>query len=84
MVLEKDEDDHLDRSHVKNEGVLVRVKEQRNILREIGKRKDNRIGLILRRHCLLQQVIEVEIKGAIEVTGRRARRCRKLLDDLNP
>jgi hypothetical protein len=34
--------------------------------------------------CLLQQVIEGEIKGGIEVTGRRGRRRRKLLDDLNP
>jgi len=27
-------------------------------------------------------VIEGRIKGGIEVTGRRGRRCRKLLDDL--
>jgi len=36
----------------------------------------------LRRNCLLQQVIEGKIKGRIEVTGRRGRRRRKLLDDL--
>jgi hypothetical protein len=36
----------------------------------------------LRRNCLLQQVIEGKIKGGIEVTGRRGRRPRKLLDDL--
>jgi len=36
----------------------------------------------LRRNCLLQKVIEGKIKGVIEVTGRRGRRCRKLLDDL--
>jgi hypothetical protein len=36
----------------------------------------------LRRNCLLQQVIEGKIKGEIGVTGRRGRRCRKLLDDL--
>jgi hypothetical protein len=36
----------------------------------------------LRRNCLLQQVIKGKIKGWIEVTGRRERRCRKLLDDL--
>jgi hypothetical protein len=34
------------------------------------------------RNCLLQQVIEGKIKGGIEVTGRRGRRRRKLLDDL--
>ena len=36
----------------------------------------------MRRNCLLQQVIEGNIKGGIEVTGGRGRRCRKLLDDL--
>jgi hypothetical protein len=36
----------------------------------------------LRRKCLLRQVIEGKIKGGIEVTGRRGRRRRKLLDDL--
>jgi hypothetical protein len=38
--------------------------------------------VILRRNCLLQQVIEGKIKGGIEVTGRRGRRSIKLLDDL--
>jgi hypothetical protein len=68
--------------HVRNEEVLLRVKEQRNILHEISKRKANWIGHILRRNCILQQVIEGKIKGGIEVTGRRGRRRRKLLDDL--
>jgi hypothetical protein len=36
----------------------------------------------LRRNCLLRQVIEGKLKGGIEVTGRRGRRRRKLLDDL--
>jgi hypothetical protein len=65
---------------VRNE-VLHRVKELRNILHEISKRKANWIGHILRRNCLLQRVIEGKIKGGIEVTGRRGRRRRKLLDD---
>jgi len=43
--------------HVKNEEVLLRVKEQRNILDEISKRKANWIGHILRRNYLLQRVI---------------------------
>jgi hypothetical protein len=68
--------------HVRNEGVLLRIKEQRNILHEISKWKANWIGHILHRNCLLQQVIEGKIKGGIEVTGRRGRRRRKLLDDL--
>jgi hypothetical protein len=67
--------------HVRNEEVLLRVKEQRNILREISKRKANLICHILRRNCLLRQVIEEKIKGGIEVTGRRRRR-RKLLNEL--
>jgi len=68
--------------HVRNEEVLLGVKEQRNILHEINKRKANWIGHILCRNCLLQRVIEGKIKGGIEVTGRRGRRRRKLLDDL--
>ena len=68
--------------HVRNEKVLLRVKEQRNILHEINKRKANWIGHILRRNCLLQRVIEGKIGVGVEVTGRRGRRCRKLLDDL--
>ena len=70
--------------HVRNEEVLLSIKEQRNILHEIRKRKANWIGHILRRYCLLQRVIEGKIKGGIEVTGRRGRKRRKLLDDLNP
>jgi hypothetical protein len=46
------------------------------------KRKANWIGHILRRNCLLQRVIEGKIKEGIEVTGRRRRKRRKLLDDL--
>ena len=67
---------------MRNEEVLLRVNEQRNILHEISKRKDNWMGHILRRNCLLQRVIEGKTKGEIEVTGRRGRRRRKLLDDL--
>jgi hypothetical protein len=68
--------------HVRNEEVLLRVKEQRNIVHEVSKRKANWIGHILLRNCLLQHVIEVKIKAGIEVTGRRGRSRRKLLDDL--
>ena len=68
--------------HVRNEEVLLRVKEQRNILHEIRKRKANWIGHILRRNCHLERVIEGKIQGGIEVTGRQGRRRTKLLDDL--
>jgi hypothetical protein len=67
---------------VRNEDLLFRVKEQRNILHEIRKRKANWIGHILGRNCLLQRVVEEKIKEGLEVTGRRGRRRRKLLDDL--
>jgi len=66
--------------HVRNE-VLLLVKEQRNILHEIIRRKANWVGHILRRNCLLQRVIEGKIKVGIEVTGKRGRRRRNLLDD---
>ena len=64
--------------HVRNEDMLLRVNEQRNILHEIRKRKANWIGHILRQNCLLKQVIEGKIKKEIEVTIRH----KKLLDDL--
>ena len=49
--------------HVRNEDVLLRVKEQKNILHEIHKQKANWIGHILRRNCLLQRVTEGKIQG---------------------
>jgi hypothetical protein len=67
--------------HVRNEDVLLRVKEQKNILHEIRKLKANWIGHILRRNCILQRVTEGKIQGGIELTGRQGRRRRKLLDD---
>jgi hypothetical protein len=68
--------------HVRNKDILLRFKEQRNILHEIRKRKENWIGQILCRNGLLQRVTERKIQGGIEVTGRQGRRRRKLLDDL--
>jgi hypothetical protein len=67
--------------HVRNEEVLFRVSEQRNILHEIRKWKANWIGHILRRNCLLKQAIEGKIQGQIEVTRRQGRKRKKLLDD---
>jgi hypothetical protein len=50
---------------VRNEEVLHRVKEERNVLhtRTIGRRKANWIGHILRRNCLLKHVIEGKLEG---------------------
>ena len=67
---------------MRDEEVLLRVKEQRNVLHGIRKRKVNWVGHILRRNCLLKQVTEGKKKGEIEVTRRRGRRRKKLLDDL--
>ena len=55
----------------RHEEVLLRVNEQRNILHEIIKRKANWIGHILRRNCLLKQIIEGKIKGEMEVARRK-------------
>ena len=68
--------------HVRKEDVLLRVKEQTNIIHERSKRKDNWIGHILHRNCLLHRVNDGKIKGERGVTGRRGRRRRKLLADL--
>ena len=68
--------------HVRNEEVLLRVNEQRNVLHEIRKRKANWIGHVLRRNCFVKHIIEGKIKGQIKVTRRRGRRRKKLLDDL--
>jgi hypothetical protein len=57
--------------HVRNEEVLLRVNYQRNILHDIRKRMANWIGRILRRNCLVKQIIERKIKEQIEVTRRR-------------
>jgi hypothetical protein len=67
--------------HVRNGEVLLRVNEQKNILHKIRKRKVTWIGHILRRNCLLQLVIDRKINGEMEMTRRRGRRRKKLLDD---
>jgi hypothetical protein len=68
--------------HVRNEEVLLRVMEQRNILHEIRERKANWIGHILCRNCHLTTGYGMKYKWGIEVTGRRGRRRRKPLDYL--
>jgi hypothetical protein len=65
-----------------NDEVLQRIKEERNILQTIKSRKANWIGHIFRRYSLLKHVIEGKIEGRMEVTGRRGRRRKQLVDDL--
>jgi hypothetical protein len=66
---------------VRNEEVLHRVKEDRNILHTIQKRKANWIGHIVRSNCLLKHVIERKIEERTEVVGRRETRRKQQLDD---
>ena len=62
---------------------LHRVKEKKNIVNTITRRKTKLIGHILLRNCLLRYVIEGKIRGLTEVAGRRIERRKQLLDDLN-
>jgi hypothetical protein len=59
--------------HVRYEEVLHTVKEERNILHTLNRRKANCIGHILHRNCLLKHVIEGRLQGRIEVMGRQER-----------
>jgi len=67
---------------VKNKEVLQMVKEDKNILRTVRRRKANWIGHSLGRNCLLKHVIGEKIEGRREVKRRRGRRRNRLLDDL--
>jgi hypothetical protein len=67
---------------VRNKEVSQRVKEERNVLHTIKTNKANWIGHTVHRNCLPEHVIEGQIDGRIEVTVRRGRRSKQLLDDL--
>jgi len=66
---------------VRNEEILRRVKEYRNILYTIQKMA-SWIGYILRKNCLLQDVSEQEVDGRIEGTKIRRKRRKSLLADV--
>jgi hypothetical protein len=51
------------------------------ILHAIKRKKTNWIVNILRKDCLIKHVIEGKIEGSLEMTGRRRRRSKQLLDD---
>jgi hypothetical protein len=63
---------------VKNEEILQRVQEERNILQTIKRREANWIGHILSRNCLVKHVLEGEVK----VASRQGRRSKLLLCDI--
>jgi len=67
---------------VRNEEVLQRVKEERNILQTTKRRKYNWICHILRRKCLLKYVLEGKMESSITVAEGRKGRYKQLLDDL--
>ena len=62
---------------------LQRVKEERNILHTLSRRKANWIGHIFRRNCLLKYIVGGKIEGRAEVAERRGRRRKQVLDELN-
>jgi hypothetical protein len=55
---------------VRTERALRRVKEERNILHTIKRRKANWIGHTLRTNCL-KHIMEGKLEGRLEMTGRR-------------
>ena len=63
---------------MRNDEVLQSVKEERNIVQTIKRRKAKWIGHILRRNCLLKHVIE----GKIQRRGRGGRIRKQLLNGL--
>jgi hypothetical protein len=66
---------------VKNDEVLQRVKEDRNILQTRKEWKAKWIFHILLRKCLLKHVTEGKIEGWIKVTAREGKRDKQLLND---
>jgi hypothetical protein len=64
---------------VRNEEILNTVKEEKNTLYKIKRRKINWIGHILSRNSLLKHAIEGKSEGGIDVTGRQHK---QLLDDV--
>jgi hypothetical protein len=67
---------------VRNEEVSQRGKGERSIIHRVKRRNANWIGRILRRNCLLKHVVDGEIKGRLEVAGRRGTGRKQQLDDL--
>jgi hypothetical protein len=61
--------------------VLHRIGEDSNIQHNNEKKQTNCICQSLRGDDLLKHVIEGKIEGRLEVTGRRVRRRKQLLDD---
>jgi len=72
----------LDRSREKLRSIQ-HGEEEKKIPKTIKGTTANRIGHIFRRSCMLKHIIKGMIEGRIEVRGRRRRKHKKPLDDLN-
>ena len=64
---------------MRNEDVLHRVKEERNILHTTKRRQAKWIRYILCRNCCVKHIIEGKIEEGIEVTGRQRIRRKQLI-----
>jgi hypothetical protein len=69
-------------ARVRNEEILHRAKDERNILPTVNRRKANWIDHVLRRSCLLKHVMEGRIEEIKLRTGSRGRRRKQVLDDI--
>ena len=67
---------------MRNEEVLHRVREERNFLHTVKRRKANWIGHVLCNNCLLKYSFERKIKVRIEVTEGRGISRKQLQSDL--
>ena len=67
---------------MRSEEVLHRVKEDRRILHAIKRRQADWIGQTLRMNCYFEHFTIGKTEVRIQVTGRRERRRKQLLDDL--
>jgi hypothetical protein len=67
---------------VRNEEVLYRDKKERNVVHTIKRRKATWICYLLNLKCLLKHISEGKIGDDIEVTERRGKRRKQLLDYL--
>jgi hypothetical protein len=63
----------------RNEGVLRRAEEARNVLHPVTRRKSNWNYYILGKNCLIKHAIDGKIEERIEVTRRQERRRKQLL-----
>ena len=67
---------------MRNEKVLYRAMEERNMLHTVPRRKANWIGHILRRNCRLKHIIEGKIEGRMKGKKIRGRKRKQLLNAL--